>query len=477
MASNGSFTGPSFLEEQAKWKTQGKKRKVQPRNIVLRLMHREIFYGNQNVSSFTVNRKFHQNLVPNFSVENIEKPNCFLRKFTYDGKYLMAFSADQTSVEFYEYQGPAAAAHLMSNISSTQSDHLNQTLPESVNIRKQIFNCFFKLKCSIPVANNNEQFNRECSLFTEDNRFAIVVSASFANEETALFYDLFQNNESLPLNPRSNLEDYTIHIIDIERGIVTARKAFKTDKIYLNYNHGIYLYKNTLAVLSSQHQTIYLFHITHKGELKEMRKIGRFCFEDDEFVLGKAEPPADPARPISRAYTVHPFREAPFTSLKHRLLVALFKYAKHKSWRSGNHTSLCEFFHNFGTFSNLKIWKMQLLDENHLLIKYEQEETVSSRDVFQRNWNLFVVYNYRTAEIVNMYPQFSEELLYIYENFSDYFRHPNFYICSVSNNYYARHLHLHLLRMCTDAKGGSYIDAVKMLLTMLPLNAQSYTPR
>jgi len=142
-----------------------------------------------------------------------------------------------------------------------------------------------------------------------------------------------------------------------------------------------------------------------------------------------------------------------------------------------NNSPQSEFFYNFNIFLNLKIWKMQLLDDDHILIKYEQEETLSTRDVLLRNWNLFVVYNYKTSEIINIYPQFSEELLYIYENFTDYFRHPSYYICSLSNNVHAKQLHQQLLKMCTEAKGGSYRDAVKMLLTMLPLNAQSYTPR
>ena len=455
-----------------------------PVNLVKRLIHREIFFVNPNVSPFIAIRKFHQNLLPNFSVENVEKPTCFLRKFTYDGRYLMAFSHDQTSVEFYEYQGPAAAGHLMMHVNSLEQDCLKPSHRDYLAIRKLIFRAFFKLRHSVMVTSNGEQLNRDCSLFSEDHRFAIVVSAAYINEDAAIYYNQNQNNESLPVATRTMLEDYTIHIVDIERGVVTSRKTFKTDKIYLAYNQGIYLYKNILAVLSIQHQTIYIFNINREGVFDGGRKIGRFCFENDENLVEAAYRLPMPGgrsnsgRAVSRAYSVHPSRETPYNALKHRLLVALYRYAEIKSRQLGNSLPRKQFFRNFSTLAGLRISKMQLLDEDHLLIKYEQEtDKASAAELLRRTWNTFVVYNYKTATIVNLYPQFSEELFYIYENLSDYFRFPPYYICSVSNNVYARQIHQQLIRTCTEAKGGSYQDAVKMLLTILPLNAQAYTPR
>lgn len=453
-----------------------------PKNIVQRLIHREIHFVNSNVSPFIANHKLHQNLLPNFSVENIEKPNCFLRKFTYDGRYMLAFSSDQTCVELYEYQGPAAAAHLLQGISSIHHDTLEAAdpipnNPEAESIKKNIFSMFFRLKHTVPVTSNGEQLNRECSLFTENHRYAIVVSVTFANDETAVFYDLYQNNESLPIGGRSLLEDYTLHVIDMERGLVVDRRSYKTDKIYLSYNHGIYLYKNTLAVLSMQHQTIHIYHIHPDGSLIDVRKIGRFCFEDDAALINYRPSFLGAARPANRNNTVHPFREVPFNTLKHRLLVFLFKYSQVQSSIKGNNLPTKQFFNDFNIFTNLRIWKMQLLDEEHILLKYEQEESLMNRENLFRNWNLFVVYNLRTSEIVNVYPQSSEEFLYIYENFVDYFRHPPYYICSLSNNVFAKKNHDKLMKTCADAKGGSYKDAIKMILAFLPLNAQSYSPR
>lgn len=85
-------------------------------NVISKLFDREYHYSSR-IHPFVILNKFHKNFVPNFSVENTERPNCFLRKFTNDGRHLIAFGADITSVEIYEYQGPGAASHLLSGVS------------------------------------------------------------------------------------------------------------------------------------------------------------------------------------------------------------------------------------------------------------------------------------------------------------------------------------------------------------------------
>lgn len=74
-------------------------RKIKPQNIVIRLMNREMYGSQKPGSHFHVVREFYQNVFPNLTIVNVEKPPCFLRKFSPDGKHFIAFSADQTSLE------------------------------------------------------------------------------------------------------------------------------------------------------------------------------------------------------------------------------------------------------------------------------------------------------------------------------------------------------------------------------------------
>lgn len=136
------------------------------------------------------------------------------------------------------------------------------------------------------MASNGEHLNRECSLFTDDCRYVIVGSAVYVPEEpppyffevttqtstsglspfllcsSLIFRQVYRNNESVTPNPRSPLEDYSLHIIDLFTGRLVDTRSFKCDKIILSHNQGLYLYRNILAVLSVQQQTIHVFQVS-----------------------------------------------------------------------------------------------------------------------------------------------------------------------------------------------------------------------
>lgn len=116
-----------------------KPRKVPPQNIVIRLYNRQTFAYKKPGTHFHSARQFYQNIFPNFTVINIEKPPCFLRKFSPNGKHFIAFSSDQTSLEVYTYRGPAAASDLL--------QHMNKE-GQRFDIKSQIFERFFKVKYS-----------------------------------------------------------------------------------------------------------------------------------------------------------------------------------------------------------------------------------------------------------------------------------------------------------------------------------------
>ena len=65
--------------------------------------------------------------------------------------------------------------------------------------------------------------------------------------------------------------------------------------------------------------------------------------------------------------------------LKHRVLVFLYKRACKLAKLDGNPYEIRRFYQYFDQLRSLRIWKMQLLDENHLLIKYASEEVVTLR--------------------------------------------------------------------------------------------------
>ncbi|XP_070151710.1 DET1 homolog isoform X2 [Polyergus mexicanus] len=446
-----------------------KPRKIGPQNVVVRLRQRETMgcpFPGTHVHSA---RQFYQNVFPNFTVMNVEKPPCFLRKFSPDGKYLVAFSADQTSIEVYQYCGASAAADLLADCEGEYIGNKNDDC--SFHIRSNIFARFFKVKWIINVVQSNEQLNRECSLFTDDARYVIVGSAAHIPEELRPhFYQIYSNNEALTPNPRSPLEDYSLHLVDLRGGKLCDTRHFKVDKIYLSHNQGLYLYKDILAVLSVQHQTIHIFQILD-GMFINVRTIGRFCMEDDAYLVTSAFP----------GINCRPFKDIAINSLKHRLLVYLYKRAKYISNATKDPYELRRFYQYFDQLNSLRMWKMQLLDTNHILVRYASEE-VATLQANEPNAQpaLLVVYDMVTAKILAAYDNASTQLLTLFENFSDFFRNARMstdcqYMCSPSNNIYARLLQQRFKQTIISARYGGITEATKRLLAQLPICAQSYS--
>ncbi|XP_071083314.1 DET1 homolog [Haliotis cracherodii] len=441
-------------------------RKIPNQNVVHRLMNREI-HAAKSGNQFHQARKFYTNVFPNYTVINVEKPPCFLRKFSPSGRYFIAFSSDQTSIEIYEFQGSASAEDLISNhkgdVLSVSSDQASQ------QVRNELFERFFKLRHTTTVAQNGEHLNRECSLFTDDGNYVIVGSAVYLPEDPhPHFHDMYRNNESVPPNQRSPLEDYSLHLVELETGRLCDRRRFKCDKIFLSHNQGLYLYKNTLSVLSVQQQTIHIFQVTADGQFVDVRSIGRFCYEDDELLYRQGLDPRN---------RNHPRSEETVNSLKHRLLVFLFNRARHE----GTLYALRKFYQYFDQFRALRMWKMQLLDENHLLIKYASEDVVTLRIPDPNSQpSFFIVYNMITTKVVSVFENTSEELLELFENFCDLFRNAtlhseNQFTCSVSSNIYAWQIQQRFKQTIINAKFGGRVEAIRRLLAQLPISAQSYS--
>ncbi|KAI1301659.1 DET1 -like protein [Halotydeus destructor] len=353
------------------------------------------------------------------------------------------------------------------------------------NIRSSIFETFFKKKHVISVTSQGEQLNRECSLFTDDSRFLIVVSATFISEENhPHYFDIYRNNESVAPTARSPLEDYTLHLVDILSGQHCDKRTFKTDKIFLSHNQGLYLYKSTLAILSVQHQTIHVFRICHddllnQGHFTNVKTIGRFCFEDDEFLVSSIR---ESRRPSAQERQIRAFREASINSLKHRLLVHLYRKASLECDENGSSIrSVRQFYQNFDKYSSLRMWKMQLLDEHNLFIKYANEEVITLRlSDLNSPPSLFMVYNFETTQVIETFQNTSTQLLDLVEKFCDYFRNPSVInessiISSPQNNIYARQIHVRYKQTIISARNGGQGEAVKRILAILPISAQSFT--
>ncbi|CAJ0940800.1 unnamed protein product [Ranitomeya imitator] len=95
--------------------------------------------------------------------------------------------------------------------------------------------------------------------------------------------------------------------------------------------------------------------------------------------------------------------------------------------------------------------------------------------------SFFVVYNMVTTEVIAVFENTSNELLELFENFCDLFRNATLHSeavqfpCSASSNNFARQIQRRFKDTIVNAKYGGHTEAVRRLLSQLPISAQSYS--
>lgn len=387
-------------------------------------------------------RELYQSIVPNYTEFNVQTPMLYIRKFTPDGNRLIAISSDRRNVLVYAFMGSGAGQKLYHEDVKTSER------------KPKLFGAFFHLRHDILAIqdNSSELLNQECSLFTVDNRY--MITATSCRSRTS---------------PDVN-EDSTIVIIDTYNGKVTGSYPFKRNYIRFSHNEGISLYNNCLAVLSILHQTIHIFKLVPTGSLIYEYAIGRFCYPDDELVYNQVYP-YDSAAPND---------DMTFNTLQQRLMTYLYRQAT-ELHKQGDKNSISDFYYKYDYILKLKICKMQMIDEKHLLLKYTNEALVTQQ--IKSRSSLFVFYNIESTEVVAVFENTSEELLKLYEDYADHFRNTNtradsiFSLnCSIACNAHARLIHDRYKQTIINVKKGGPLKAVMILLEHLPISSQSYSP-
>ncbi|XP_022160189.1 DET1 homolog isoform X2 [Myzus persicae] len=341
-------------------------------------------------------------------------------------------------------------------------------------VRKRIFESLFQLKFRVLVAAEGEQLNRECSLFSDRSSYVILGSVGPIPRNVILKYnDVFTNNEAVTPNLLLPLENYTIHLINIKKGVVCQRIHFKADKISLSHNQGVYLFKDKLAILSVQHQIIHVYNL-FRSRFYLLRKIGRFCFDNDLAFISSVHTDI-----LAEDYKAR--NESFINGLKNKLMVFLYKKAERESEVAGTQYPLRRFYQYYDQFISLRMWKMQLLDVDNMIIRYASEDVVTAKiQEPSTQASYFMIYNMTTATVLNVYENTSSDLLRGYEYFCDTFRNPclnpnGFMPCSPSNNIYSRDSHEKFKNTMLNARFGGTMEANKRILGQLPIAAQSFS--
>uniref|UniRef100_A0A0D9Y244 Light-mediated development protein DET1 n=1 Tax=Oryza glumipatula TaxID=40148 RepID=A0A0D9Y244_9ORYZ len=450
-------------------------------NLASRVFDRQFLSPRPGATVNTV-RQFYENLVPSYTICDIDCPDYSFRKFTDDGNYLVAFSRNHQDLIVYRPIWPTFSCNEPCD---------SHDLPP----KAKKFDSFFKQLYSISLASSNEYICKDFFLYMECHQFGLFATSTAQSNDSSATEGAIHGVPSI--------EKITFYLVRLDDGAILDEKAFRNDFINLAHSIGAYLYEDLLCIVSLRYQTIHVLQIRDSGNLVEVRKIGAFCQEDDELFLhshGQKER-GQPLAYLSFGWLDLPMwqrrleergggscgdvgggdaaRGVSFLpGIKQRLLSFIFR----KTWNEESDQTLRvqhlkkKFYFHFQDYVDLIIWKVQFLDRHHLFIKFGSVDGGVSRST-EQNLAFFAVYNMETTDIVSLYQNSSEELYSLFEYFYDHFHtnpqnssHGNF-ISSHSNNVHA----LDQLRTIKN-KANSTSQFVKKMMASLPYTCQSQSP-
>ncbi|KVH31636.1 De-etiolated protein 1, Det1 [Cynara cardunculus var. scolymus] len=417
-------------------------------NITARIFERQIRTPSPGTSIHRA-RRFYENIVPGYTIYDVECPDHSFRKFTEDGKYLISFSRNHQDLIVYR--------PTWLSFSCKQEDCDTQDLPP----KAKKFESFFTQIYSVPLASASELICKDFFLYEETNQFGLFATS------TAQIYDAPATGGAIQGVP--SIEKITFHLLRLEDGVVLDERVFCNDYINLAHSMGVFLYDDLLAIVSLRYQRIHILQIRDSGSLVDgMSNVDRSA--PQHMTMNNA---------ANGPHLEQPAQENPFlTGIKQRLLSFIVRGIRNeeKDETMRIQSLKKKFYFHFQDYVDLIIWKVQFLDRHHLLIKFGSVDGAVSRNA-DNHPAFFAVYNMESTEIIAFYQMSSDELYWLFEQFSDHFHVPSKsppymnFISSHSNNIHA----LEQLRSSKN-KATSFSLFVKKVLASLPFNCQSQSP-
>ncbi|CAM8980586.1 unnamed protein product [Rhodiola kirilowii] len=397
-------------------------------NITARIFEREIRTPAPG-TSVNCARRFYENIVPSYTIADVECPDHSFRKFTDDGRYLVSFSRNHQDLIIYRPK--------WLNYSCKEEDCDTDDLPS----KAKKFESFFTQLYSVSLASANELICKDF-LYMERNQFGLFATSTTQIHDAPATGGAVQGVPFIEkitfhlLSPLTVLctSHTNFRVIRLEDGVVLDEKVFRNDFINLDRSMGVFLYDDLLAILSLRFQTVHVLQIRDSGDLVVVREIGEYCREDDEFFLNSTSQFtsfSDTGRlqnpPVNNVENHHQDNESTsghlfLNGIKQRLLSFIFQeiWDDEPDEVARVQCLKTKFYFHFQDYVDLIIWKVQFLDRQHLLIKFGSVEGGVSRNS-DNHPAFFAIYNMETTEIVAFYQNSSEELYLLFERYCDYF--------------------------------------------------------
>ncbi|XP_060197459.1 light-mediated development protein DET1 isoform X5 [Lycium barbarum] len=359
-------------------------------NVTARLFERQISTPAPGTAIHRA-RRFYENIVPGYTIYDVECPDHSFRKFTDDGLYLISFSRNHQDLIVYR--------PTWLTFSCKEEDCDSHDLP----LKARKFESFFTQLYSVNLASSGELICKDFFLYMESNQFGLFATS------TAQIHDAPPTGGAIQGVP--SVEKITFYLLRLEDGARLDERVFHNDYVNLAHSIGAFLYDDLLAIVSLRYQRIHILQIRDSGDLVDVRAIGEFCREDDELFLNFNSQVLVNHVGNGFHHSMPELETSFMGGIKQRLLSFIFRGI----WNEETDQTMrvqClkkKFYFHFQDYIDLIIWKVQFLDRHHLLIKFGSVDGGVSRNA-DSHPSFFAVYNMETTEIVAFY-QFVKKMM------------------------------------------------------------------
>ncbi|XP_068150609.1 DET1 homolog [Drosophila tropicalis] len=385
--------------------------RLRSKNLLHILQNRESGYHPIGPGAKFRDIDFYHCITPNLTVD-CAVPNVFIRKFTPDGSKLLAFSHDQRSLHVYKYKGISSArlGHLMQAAKVGTSEYFtgndNSSSSRLTNtIFDEIFDTTDCLKLRLCQGDSVRYYlHREFSIFLEDGRYVLLAAICMTNGAIATrdyirYPDLFDKLDAF---------SYIFYVVDLVQGLITDTLSLPQDSIQIPHNYGVSVVGSAVAIMSRLYQCIYMYELVD-GRLIKQETIGPRPrdLNDQPMDIG-----------VLDVTTL-----LPITHIKQRVLSFLYRQIDANGAQASQNYQT--FNKNFEFIEHMVLEKMQLINNDLLLLRYE--EMPKDSDITPilalvdppTPRRLHVFYTIESEEVVAVYHDDSVELLQIVLHFYD----------------------------------------------------------
>ncbi|XP_030387030.1 DET1 homolog isoform X2 [Scaptodrosophila lebanonensis] len=328
---------------------------------------------------------FYRSITPNLTVQYVDIPSIYLRKFTPDGSKLIGFSHDQHSLLVYNYKGIAAAGEVLSESGVGNKEWISNDMLHNFA---------------------RYHLHREFSVFLENGRYVLIAAMlpyaahALPPSDYLRYPDIY--DRVVPYT-------YLFSVVDLKLGIISDQVILPHDAITMSHNHGVSVYGNTIAILSRLYQCVHIFELVN-GVLVRQEQIG----PRPRGHMSNIDEDIGPINVNSKLAITH---------IKQRVLSFLYKQFECDDMmtREQKCVNYQKFYKNFSFIEFMVMEKMQLIDNEFMLLRYEERPGVNDIMESMTPRRLFVFYSISSENVVGVYQEESAKFLNIVLKYNDTF--------------------------------------------------------